>query len=242
MRTCLVLVFALAACKDSKPPTPPVTNPGSGSTVTATPDSAGSAAPAGEIVELPKLSGKPPAKTTKPHTKAQLEALAQLEFKDFDKDIRKVDKGFFEVKQRTKTRPKIGVTITVLPCMKCEPNDLALWQQHKEWGELTLSPELRSRPDTTFEISEASLGGQKLISIYHLGYFFGKDANGNPEGAYSNAAVLHYNDGVNRIRVIAAYVDDPVGSKEALAAAAPKEDLQRVALAFLDAYTQKWGN
>ena len=38
------------------------------------------------------------------------------------------------------------------------------------------------------------------------------------------------------------YIDDPLGSKEDLARAVPREHLERVATAFLDQYAQAWAN
>ena len=101
---------------------------------------------------------------------------------------------------------------------------------------------LRDRPDTTFEVGEIDLGGAKAIFTYELGYFFGNDAIGEALGLYTNAYVLYFNDAVNEIRVIAKYVDDPLGSKDDLARAVPREQLEKIARAFLDAYTQSWGN
>jgi len=43
-----------------------------------------------------------------------------------------------------------------------------------------------------------------------------------------------------RIRVVAEYVDDPVGTKELLAKSVPKATLEKTATAFLDAFVQSW--
>jgi hypothetical protein len=64
---------------------------------------------------------------------------------------------------------------------------------------------------------------------------------GNPIGAFSDAYALYYNDGVNQIRVVAEYKDDPT-TREDMLAIAPKEDLERLAKAFLAAYTHAWAN
>ena len=81
-----------------------------------------------------------------------------------------------------------------------------------------------------------------MIYVYHLGQFIGKDENGNMNGAYSNAYILYHHDGTNFIRVVTEYIDDPVASKADLAKAVPRDQLERIGSAFLDAYTQAWAN
>jgi hypothetical protein len=58
--------------------------------------------------------------------------------------------------------------------------------------------------------------------------------------AFSHAYTLYYNDGQNQIRVVAEYKDDATDSKEAMAKLVPKDDLEAVAKAFADVYTQAW--
>jgi hypothetical protein len=53
--------------------------------------------------------------------------------------------------------------------------------------------------------------------------------------------VLYYNDGVNKIRVVAEYKDDPA-TREEMLTVAPKEDLEKLGKAFFDAYTHAWAN
>ena len=191
---------------------------------------------------MPALSGKPAAKTKTPHSKEQLELLSKLEYQGFARDVRKLDASFLNVKQRTESRPKIGVTVTIMPCMKCLPLQVDKWRAEQDALKVTLAPELHDRPDTVFEVGESTLGGERVIYTYQLGQRFGKDENGNPQGVYSNAYILYHNDGVNQIRVIAEYIDDPVASNEELARAVPRQQLERVATAFLDAYAQAWAN
>lgn len=246
MRSCLVLVLALvSACKD--PPKQPPATAASGSAVgsagsgtTRVPVGSGSAQVDRKPIELPPLSGKPAPKTKEKLTKAQLEVLSKLEFVSFVRDLRKLDEGFVNVKYMTKDRPKISVTVTVLPCGKCPPLTAEKWRAEKEGLMVTLAPELRDRPDTTFEIGESTLGGEKVIYVYQLGQYFGKDEVGNPMGTYSNAYILHHHDGVNQIRIVAEYADDPVASKEDMARAVPREHLERIATSFLDSFVQRF--
>ena len=58
--------------------------------------------------------------------------------------------------------------------------------------------------------------------------------------AWSHAYTLYYNDGQNQIRVVAEYKDDPLITKEAMAEQVPRADLENVAQAFIDVYTQAW--
>ena len=58
--------------------------------------------------------------------------------------------------------------------------------------------------------------------------------------SYTDAYFLYYNDGVNTIRVVAEYKDDPRETKEKMAEAVPKSDLENVARAFMDAYVHAW--
>ena len=65
------------------------------------------------------------------------------------------------------------------------------------------------------------------------------DDTGQPQGSYSNAYVLYFNDGINQIRVVAEYKDDAM-SREDMLKVAPREDLEKLAKSFLDAFTHAW--
>jgi hypothetical protein len=79
-----------------------------------------------------------------------------------------------------------------------------------------------------------------MIASFVLGQAFGLDAAGNSPGTYKYAYGLHYNDGTNTIQVIAGYSDLPLKTKEMMAQAIPREDLEKAARAFMDAYTHAW--
>ena len=55
----------------------------------------------------------------------------------------------------------------------------------------------------------------------------------------NDSASQSVNDGVNEIRVIAEYNDDPKSAGE-LAQVAPKEHLAMLALSMIDVYTHAW--
>jgi hypothetical protein len=240
VRIALVCLGAslVLGCKD-KPKNPPV-GPQQGSA--AVPDAAakaGSASdPESEIV-LPKLSGMPPTKA-KPYSAQTGEALGKLEYKGFKKDVRRSDDKGLDVRYRTETRPYIAVTLTLQPCFKCTPMDLDLWQKQKDSLKVLLSPELRTAPDTVFELGKVNMVGATVISQYQVGYINGADQSGAQMLAYSDAYALYYNDGTNMIRVVAEYKDDPPATRDDMLRLVPRADLEKIALAFLDAYTHAW--
>jgi hypothetical protein len=171
----------------------------------------------------------PPAKTTKPHSQAELAALSKLDVPGYTKTVRKLDASFLDV---VHAAPQLSVTVTIQPCLRCTPLAIDRWRADKDALMLTLAPELRDRPDTTFEIGEAG----PLIYVYQLGY-----AEGELGTAFTNAYVLYHHDGVNQIRVIAA-ASERKPSKEELARSLPRETLEQAANTVFDAYVHAWGN
>ena len=65
-------------------------------------------------------------------------------------------------------------------------------------------------------------GFAEVIATYQFGMLDGKDEQGQPQGAYSNAYAIYFNDAVNQIRVVAEYKDDWVTRADMLAIA-PRE-------------------
>ncbi len=213
---------------------------GSGSAGSAAAGSANTGQTGSTEIKLPKLSGTPANKTTKPIDKATTEKLAALEFPGFVKDVRKADDKALDVRHKTTTRPKLGATINAAPCTDCIPLELAKWQAIANALKAQLLPdELRNRPDTVFELGETEVNGQKLIYTYQVGHFFGKDELNQPQGSYSDAYALYFNDGINQIRIVAEYKDDAM-SREDMLKVAPREDLEKLARAFFDAFTHAW--
>ena len=237
----VILVAVLAAgCKDkpkAQPPTAGSQAPPAGSAAART-------APPSKQVGLPKGAGKPPVKTTKRLDKAAWERLSKLTYADWDHDVRQLADNHVEIKHKTKARPKIGVTITASHCLDCAPMKLAAWQAKADaMKQLSIpSPALRNRKDTVFELGETTLHGQPVIFTYQLGSNVAPDPDNEnqPSGEYTDAYVLYFNDGLNQVTVAAAYADDTLADVRAMTELAPKEDLERVAKAFLDAFTQAW--
>lgn len=257
MRTLLVVLSAItlsSGCKDkpkAQPPSTgsaaqvdPLTDLGSGSGAKApdtpmpktTGDSDGP-----KVVTLPKADGTPPQKTTKKLELATLEQLSKLEYDSFKRDVRSLTDKVLEVKYTTKERPHIAATVNVGHCFDCLPMDLARWQAKRDTFKVFLAPELREHKETVFELGTTELHGTKLIYTYQLGWAFGTDPDTEQmAGAYSHAYIVYYNDGVNQIRVIAQYADDPVKTREDMVSLAPREDLEKFAKSFLDAFTHAW--
>jgi hypothetical protein len=205
-----VLLLALVACKDRPQTTAPE--------------------PAPVVVAADAAARKPPARTSAPHTAAQLAALAKLDVAGYAKTVRELDASFLDVRHRAST---LAVTVTIQACLTCAPLDVDRWRADKDALMITLAPELRDRPDTTFEVGEAD----HLIYVYQLGHAASDDLG----TAFSNAYILYHHDGVNQIRVITEALNAQP-SKAELARAVPRDQLEQAATTVLDAYVQAWGN
>ncbi len=245
MRTLVVtLSLALLACGNKSSDKPAT---GSGS-ATIPGGGSGSAPPGDRVVSgggdgaavpitLPKSDGTPPKKTTAKLADADFDRLGKLDVPSFTKRVRNQKDGL-DVRFQT-SRPRLGTTVTITPCFNCAPMELAKWKEKESDLKQLLGPDLRSRPDTTWEMGAVDVHGQTAVYTYQVGTLFGKDDQGNPKSSYSDAYALYYNDGVNQIRVVTEYQDSPVPRAQMLTIA-PKEDLARVAMAFLDYFTHQW--
>jgi hypothetical protein len=228
----VVLLLIATACQSKT-----TTGSGSGS---------GTAAPVKERttldIKLPAVSGKPPVKTTAPLDKAQLAQLAKLTFPEFTLEVTDYPTSV-AIRQRATLRPKMSVNIAISPCteqLSCTPMSLDAWRKDEPALKAKVDPDLVNRPDSIFEIGETSIGGTPAMFVYQAGQFFGKNELGNPASSYSNAYTLHYNDGVNLLRVTVSYSDSPRTTLQDMLGALPRPFLERVATAFLDAYGQAW--
>ncbi|HEY5951049.1 MAG TPA: hypothetical protein VIV40_36405 [Kofleriaceae bacterium] len=236
MRTILVIsLLGLAVgCKDKPTTKAPPANVGSGS---AGSGSSTASSPAPELI-LPKSDGTPPKKTTKPHVKADYERLSKLEYPGFDAQVRTVGEKVFEVRQKTKDHPRLWAVVTIKNCFECLPMELDKWKAKEQEIKALNLESLKDSKDIEWELGETTLNGQKIIYSYQVGTG-NAPGEGGGQYAFTDAYVANYNDGINEIRVVASYKDDPVG-KQDLKKLAPKEDLQKLALSFLDVYTHEW--
>ncbi|HWO23029.1 MAG TPA: hypothetical protein VNO30_30015 [Kofleriaceae bacterium] len=247
MRIAIAILGAALACgcKDrSKPPPVP---PAAGSAQEPAspafkqlPPTGSAGAPEPTVLDLPRASRSAPKKTTKPLDKAAYEKMSGPDYPGWTKDIRLLDAKALEVRYKSATPPILSVTIAASPCFDCIPMELPKWKAKEDALKNLLLPELRERKDTVFEVGEVKLAGAPLIYTYQLahGYVLGEDQN--RQGPYSHAYTVYHNDGINQIRVTAQYADQPVATRDELVNLAPRDDLQKIALAFLDAYTHAW--
>jgi hypothetical protein len=191
---------------------------------------------------LPQGPGTPPLKTTRKLGKADFEKLAKLEYPGFHTQEHGLTDNFFEIRQITNDHPRLWATVTIEPCGKepddCPAMDLDTWKKREPELKKMLG-DLANQPDVDFDIGTNVLHGQTLIYTYQLGQHAGSGEGGGMF-TFSDAYILYYNDGVNRIRVVAEYKDDPVKTKEMMAKQAPKADLGLLAISFLDVYTHAW--
>ena len=188
------------------------------------------------------VSGKPPRATTATLDGKALARLGKLTFPHFSLELTPYPTSM-AIRQRATTRPRMSVNIALGGCsqeLPCRPIKLEAWRADEAKLEADVDPALVGRPDSTFEIGETTLGGAPAIFVYQAGQFFGKDERGNPVGSYSHAYTVHYNDGVNFLRVAVAFTDDARDTLADMKRALPRDFLQRVAIAFADAYAQAW--
>lgn len=204
--------------------------------------------PAPDIV-LPVGTGAPPKKTTAPIDEATLTKMQAMAFPGFTLQAHGFNAkvGMEETRQKTEDHPRIWATITIKPCsvLECTPMDLDQWKAKGDALKELLTPELKAMPDTVFEVGTMKLNGTPMIYTYQLAETKPTTAVGsggeNPgHFAWSHAFILYFNDGANSIRVVSEFKDDPMDTKEAMAAAVPRGDLENVAKAFMDVYTQAW--
>lgn len=194
-------------------------------------------------IRLPRSPESPARRTLRPLKRPQLGRLAAIEFPDFEHQNRETTDRMIVVRHVTRTRPKLAVTVSLGACPRpraCPSMQLARWNARRGQLLRELPASLAGRPDTTFEIATRKIAGAPAISIYELGYAGGEDDHDQPSADYIDAYVVYTNDGVNQLRVMAHYVDDSVGGIQQMTAIAPREDLEKLAVAFASYYLHAW--
>jgi hypothetical protein len=228
--TLVVCLLGLAVgCKDKPTQKAPPANATKGS-------ASGSAA--SDVLALPHGDGTPPKKTTKPHTKEDYERLSKLEFPGFTSDVRTVGEKVFEVRQKTKDHPRMWAVVTIKHCFECLPMELDKWKAKEQELKAANLENLKDAAGIDWEVGETTLNGQKLMYTYQVGSAQ-TPGEGGGAFAFTDSYIAYYNDGINEIRVVGTYKDDPL-KKEDLAKVAPKGDLRALAVSFLDYYTHQW--
>ncbi len=206
----------------------PVPTAGSGSSVPAPPPIR---------FALRPLSGAPPHRTKGALTRDRLQQLAKLTIPDFTTTVRRIDDGFLDV-VLSRAKPPLQVAVTIQGCLRCLPMELARWRAEAGSLKITIPPELRDLPDTTFEVEQLSLGGTPVIATYQQGWLASPRST---DPIASDAVAAYFTDGTNQIRVIVSYAG-PAPDRAALSApsAVSRHELEAVALSIVDAYVQIW--
>jgi hypothetical protein len=202
----------------------------------------GSGTAPGTDLKLPPRTTTPPTKTQAALDADHLKKLSELKFPDFAPNKQVLNDHLMVVIHKTTAgKPTLAAGVTVEPCGQptpCVPMDLDKWNASPTIKEL-LPTDLQTHPDTHFETGKTDVNGEPMIFTYQNGMNFSTDEAGT-HGRYSNAYVLYYNDGINYIRVVAEYKDLPPKTLAELVKLASKEDLEKIAKAFMDAYTHAW--
>ena len=187
------------------------------------------------MLHLPHGDGTLPKLTkTSPIDKATLAKLGGIDVPGFTKEVRDTGQAFVTV-QRTLDRPKLKVTTQIRPCKDaCVAIELGKWQTRTDLEDLMSEP-LKASKDTKFQIGATDLNSQPMIFTYQYGLLKVGEAT-----HFTDTYVLWFNDGQNEIRVIATYADNVPDSVPAMLAMASVSDLEKLAKAFMDVYTQAW--
>jgi hypothetical protein len=120
------------------------------------------------------------------------------------------------------------VRFQVDKCLNCVAMDKALWEARKAELLLLVPQEIRDKPDTIYEIGEASIAGLKVVYIYQAGVYIVP----NDTQTVSHAYTVRWNDGVNQIFVQAWDISSPTSATvEHLVTVVPRADLEAQAAA-----------
>jgi hypothetical protein len=240
VRNAIVLLAVLLACgcKDKKSQQ---ANNGSGTSGAMRADAGGGGAalPGQHTITLPKLKGTPPNKSKALDAKKS-EELSKLDFDGFNKEVRVASDIGIDVRYLTKERPAIMVTINASKCFDCIPMELDKWKAKEAALRVLIGTDLKDVKDTLFEMGATDITKTPYIWQYHVGYNVNPDPATGLAGAYGTAYAIHYNDGVNMIRVVAEYKDDTPKSREDMVNLTPKEDLEQIDKAFMDVFVHAW--
>jgi hypothetical protein len=217
-----------AACKDKPRHHPPAT---------LAPVPGAAAAGVSDLV-LPAGDGKPPRRTTRPLGRADFERLVTHVFAGFESTVLEMGEHVLELRHVTKDRRRFEVRVKLAPCFDCLPMELATWQARTDELAVYLGS-LRDEPGVELEVGQLLLHGQPVIYHHQVGSIPGPDGDGSATHRFTNGVFAYYNDGVNAVVVAVEDIDVPA-DKASLLRRAPKDDLQVLALAFLDYYTSVW--
>ncbi|HEY4242819.1 MAG TPA: hypothetical protein VGM88_23550 [Kofleriaceae bacterium] len=192
-------------------------------------------------ITLPKGDGTPPIALTEPLPAKTLKRLGALQFAGFD--VPPADQAGTKIRIdiATHARPILTVKVFIGPCgSKCTPMTDDGWNAELPRLKKNIRDSLRDLPDLTWEHGWVDVPGGRAFYTYQAAQTLGKDATGNTSGAWTDAYVMHWNNGIESVEIIAQYQDDALSSKQDMLAVAPEADLQKLAVAFFDFYTHQW--
>ncbi|HET9989320.1 MAG TPA: hypothetical protein VFQ65_12405 [Kofleriaceae bacterium] len=235
LKTLALVIAVLAACKGKPERRDPPSNAQSGSSIATKPTGADQGSD--KVLHLPHGNGSAPKQTKGPLTRTAIDRMLALRFEGFGlQNDENQPLGVIAVVIRTIDRPKFKVTVQIRPCKDtCMPIDLAKWQARTDLKNDVMGPEMRTSPDIKFSIGATDVNAMPMIYTYQYGIM--KSAEGT---RYTDTYALWFNDGNYEIRSIATYADNPPDSVEQLLKLAPQADLESLAKAFMDVYTQAW--
>jgi hypothetical protein len=233
LKTLALAVALLVACKGKPERREAPSNAQSGSSIAKQPTGLGS----DKVLHLPHGNGTAPKQTKGPLTRSAIDRILALRFDGFGlENEENAATGVIAVVIRTVDHPKYKITVQIRPCKDtCLPVDLAKWQARTDLKNDVMGPEMRTSPDIKFTVGSTDVNAMPMIYTYQYGIMK------SPQGTrYTDTYALWFNDGNYEIRSIATYADNPPDSVEAMVKLAPQADLESLAKAFMDVYTQAW--
>jgi len=230
-----LVLLVLAACKGKPERRAAPANAESGSAIAAKPTGAGQGSD--KVLHLPHGNGSAPKQTKGPLTRTAIDRLLALRFDGFGlQNDENPATGVIASVIRTIDRPKFKITVQIRPCKDtCMPIDLAKWQARTDLKNDVMGPEMRTSPDIKWTVGSTDVNAMPMIYTYQYGIL--KSAEGT---RYTDTYALWFNDGNYEIRTIATYADNLPATVDELLKLAPETDLEKVAKAFMDVYTQAW--
>ena len=234
LKTLALVIAVAAACKGKPERREAPANAQSGSSIAAKPTGAEDGH---KVLHLPHGNGTAPKQTKGPLTRTAIDRVLALRFEGFGlQNDENAATGTVASVIRTVDHPKFKITVQIRPCKgACMPIDLARWKARTDLKDDVMGPEMRSSPDVKFTIGSTDVNAMPMIYTYQYGIV--KSTEGT---RYTDTYALWFNDGNYEIRSIATYADNPPASVDEMLQLAPQADLEKVAKAFMDVYTQAW--
>jgi hypothetical protein len=234
LKTLVLVIAAVTACKGKPERREAPANAQSGSSIATKPTVQEDGH---KVLHLPHGNGMAPKQTKGPLTRTAIDRVLALRFEGFGlQNDENPATGTIASVIRTADHPKFKITVQIRPCKGgCLPMDLEKWKARTDLKDDVMGPEMRSSPDIKFTVGSTDVNAQAMIYTYQYGIM--KSTEGT---RYTDTYALWFNDGNYEIRSIATYADNPPANVAEMLQLAPEADLEKVAKAFMDVYTQAW--